>query len=415
MNRNQSSEMYSFYTAYLKKPISQDVSTDLNSLQKRKRIALFIGSLHGRGIARSFLSIRKHLAKMFDVDLILLSGAQKDYKIVPIPGCEVYVVDQRGSYRWYRVHQGLSALFRYRQIVRNGKYSIVISAGHWPCLFNLLLRQTGKYKAYTSLRVDWRSWIDSQSRFKGLLNKFLSAWYFRRADRIISVTKSAGERLSEELELDRDKVFTLYNPIDVSGIRQRAMEPLSQEDDRIFSANSFNIISVGNLTYQKGIDILLKAFHSVKKMRPDAKLILVGTGPLHGEFAKLSVKLGLQNDVDFLGFKENPYNLMRRADLFVLSSRFEGIANVLIEAMACDVPIVTTDCRAGPEEVMTSFDGTICGYIAPSEHPELLAEILLKAMEEPSERKNKLKIARERVKNFDGVEIGCQWCNLIKS
>ena len=127
----------------------------------------------------------------------------------------------------------------------------------------------------------------------------------------------------------------------------------------LYPTNKFNLLSVGSLNYQKGHDILL---NTIKSLNDDRfHLTIIGEGVDKKSLKNLGKELNISSQVDFIGFKSNPYPYMHQADLFVLSSRYEGFPNVVLEAMACGIPIVAFDSPGGIAEIL--IDG-INGFSA---------------------------------------------------
>jgi glycosyltransferase involved in cell wall biosynthesis len=129
----------------------------------------------------------------------------------------------------------------------------------------------------------------------------------------------------------------------------------------------------GRLTRQKDFATLLRAFALVLKRRP-VRLLLLGDGPERKRLESLAAELGISAVVDFYGFVANPFPFIARSDLFVLSSAWEGFGNVLVEAMALGVPVVSTDCPSGPREIL--HDGTLGPLVAVADHTALAEAIL---------------------------------------
>lgn len=149
-----------------------------------------------------------------------------------------------------------------------------------------------------------------------------------------------------------------------------------------FAGNRFErevpvVLAVGRLVRQKGFDLLLHAFASVLRRLP-ARLVFLGEGGERKELERMTVALGLRDSVQFLGLEVNPYRFMARCDLFVLSSRWEGLANVLIEALACGAPSVATDCLAGPSEIISHGAD---GLLVPPEDPGALSAAMISLLE----------------------------------
>lgn len=190
------------------------------------------------------------------------------------------------------------------------------------------------------------------------LNHLLSKVFYPRADLCIAVSMGVKESLLK-LGVPEEKIKVIYNPYPVEEIQERA-----KEDIESFLKVSPYLITVGRLTKQKAHWHLLRIFRELKKDFPDIKLLILGDGELKDYLTKLSEKLGLKTyvwdkshpnegyDVYFMGFRQNPFKYISRARLFVFPSLWEGFGNVLVEAMACGVPVVSSDCRSGPREIL---------------------------------------------------------------
>ena len=137
------------------------------------------------------------------------------------------------------------------------------------------------------------------------------------------------------------------------------------------------LIGIGRQSYEKGFDLLIDAFSEVLKRHADAKLVLVGEGHRTPELKSRAGELGIARSVTFLGFQENPYKYLRRADLFISPSRYEGFSNVLVEALTSGVPAVVTDCPSANREVIEEGSN---GWFAQTENVGSLAETINKAI-----------------------------------
>jgi glycosyltransferase involved in cell wall biosynthesis len=142
------------------------------------------------------------------------------------------------------------------------------------------------------------------------------------------------------------------------------------------------LLGVGRLEPQKDFALLLRAFARIRRERA-ARLLILGEGRERPRLTQLAKALGVADSVDLPGFVPNPYAHMTRANLFVLSSRYEGLGNVVIEALACGCPVVSTDCPSGPAEVL---DRGRYGRLVPVGDPAALAQAILAALEEPVDR-----------------------------
>jgi glycosyltransferase involved in cell wall biosynthesis len=158
-----------------------------------------------------------------------------------------------------------------------------------------------------------------------------------------------ADDLSIQLEISRDNIKVVYNPLDID----RAQVLSRLEPTRIFSDGNGHklILGIGRLVEQKGFIHLIRAFAQVRS-GSSVKLCILGEGPLRESLQAEVERLGLINEIVLPGFVDNPFAVMRQANLFVLSSGWEGFGNVLVEAMACGIPVVSTACPSGPDEIL---------------------------------------------------------------
>ena len=176
-------------------------------------------------------------------------------------------------------------------------------------------------------------------------------WLYPKADQIVAVSNGAAESLSEFSKIPIHKIKAIYNGvIDVNKLK------LSQEkvDHPWFGPQQVDepvIVAVGRLQAQKDYPMMLKAFALVRNKRK-AKLLILGEGELRKELENLANTLGISTNVSFHGFESNPFKFLANADVFALSSQFEGLPTVLIEALACGCSVVSTNCPSGPEEIL---------------------------------------------------------------
>ncbi len=200
------------------------------------------------------------------------------------------------------------------------------------------------------------------------------------AAKVVSVSHHAAAELTGAIGLAPDNVTTIYNPVVDDALRARAREPL---DHPWFSKRSAPVIlAAGRLTEQKDFATLLRAFALVRADR-DARLVILGEGRLRPELQALAVTLGIDGDVDMPGFVENPFQYMSRCSVFVLSSEYEGLPGVLIQAMGCGCPVISTDCPGGSREILA--DGKY-GALTKMGDEQDMARAILAELDEPTNR-----------------------------
>jgi glycosyltransferase involved in cell wall biosynthesis len=183
------------------------------------------------------------------------------------------------------------------------------------------------------------------------------------------------EEIIRYARVDASKVVTIRNPVNVASISR-----LSETDNPFeeAGAGAKHIVAVGRLEHQKGFDILIDAFALFLSRHPESLLYLAGEGTLRTALQEQAEKLGIADRVRFIGYQDNPYPLMRYADLFVLASRFEGFPNVLLEALACKAKVVAADCPNGPREILSRIE---YGLLVQPEDPRSLADGMLRSLD----------------------------------
>jgi len=210
--------------------------------------------------------------------------------------------------------------------------------------------------------------------------KWLYRFLYRRADKIICQTNYMLDDLAESFRVPREKMVCIYNPVDVGYVRQ-----LAEEGESPFSGSGPHVISVGRLSNQKGFDLLLDATPILREQFPEVQLTILGDGPLRPALEAQREKLGLTRTVHFVGFQRKPFPFLKHADLFVLCSRYEGLPNVVLEALILGTPVVATACPGGMEELVNYADGL---RLVPMDNPTLLAESLVRALVETKNRRS---------------------------
>jgi glycosyltransferase involved in cell wall biosynthesis len=309
-------------------------------------LAIFLPSLEGGGAERAFVDLANLLADDgYSVDLVLAS-AHGAY--LPLVKEGVRVVDLRCT----RV---ITSLPKLRAYLRREHPVAILSA-----LSHANVVAVGAHIAAAScsrLVVSERNTLDSGSRTfskEWVVRKVLRLAYYR-ASAIVAVSKGVEDDLRTIIRVSPKKLRVIYNPIDIADIRRRAVASVSHP--WLDMASPPVILGVGRLTAQKDFATLITAFSYVRA-RQVARLVIFGEGEKRAELESLARELEVEDDVWMPGFTDNPFRWMRRAAVFVLSSRYEGFPNVLIQAMACGASIVSTDCHSGPAEILS------CGYPA---------------------------------------------------
>jgi glycosyltransferase involved in cell wall biosynthesis len=228
--------------------------------------------------------------------------------------------------------------------------------------------------------------------------EFLRRFFYRFAD--VVTANSEGVLASLESFVPKEKLAFLPNPL------ARSL------GDKKASLAGLAVVTVGRLVPQKGLDVLLRAWATASPRLPGWRLAMLGGGPLEDELKQMTVALGLVGSVDFMGHVSDPFPILRSAELFVLTSRFEGMPNALLEAMACGLPAIVSDASPGPRELIGTGENA-AGLIVPVENADATAEAILRlAGDEPLRRRFGC-AARERVAPYDRDRAVDAWLRLL--
>jgi glycosyltransferase involved in cell wall biosynthesis len=335
-----------------------------------ERIALFLPSLRGGGAERVMVNLTRGFAERgFKVDLVL-AKAEGPY-LAEVPK-DVRVVDLDTK----RVLYSLPRLVRY---LRKEQPEAMLSAlDHANIVAIWAKRLSGvKIRLVVSVHGNLSLSVANNKSIRGrLMPKFIRQFY-PWADSIVAVSNGVAEDLADKTGISTEKLRVIYNPVVTPELIANAEEPL---DHPWFAPGEPPVIlGMGRLVKQKDFPTLIRAFSLVHKERP-ARLIIISEGEEREKLEGLVRELGLDGDVEMPGFVDNPYKYMKKAAVFVLSSRWEGFGLVLAEALALGTPVVSTDCPSGPAEIL---EGGKWGHlVSVGDHTTLAKNILVSLEEE---------------------------------
>ena len=331
-------------------------------------IALFVPSLHGGGAERVILDIATELAnRAIPVHLVLVK-AEGHYRDLVQEGVRVIDLDS---------HRTAASLLKLVRYVRRERPTALLSTLAHANVVALLAKLLigGRLRVVARIENTFSEMFDSGG-FKQRQTLRLLKLMLPLADGIVAVSQGVAEDLRRAIPSVSQKVTTIYNPVLPNQVRQ-ATAPVEHpwfDDD-----GPPVILSAGRLTAVKDHATLLKAFAEVLTFR-QARLVILGEGPERENLLMLATCLNVSQHVELPGFKINPFAYMSKAKVFVLPSRYEGFPNVLAQAIACGTPVVSTDCRSGPREILE--DGK-WGHLVPVGDWSAMAEAILDTLDNP--------------------------------
>jgi GalNAc-alpha-(1->4)-GalNAc-alpha-(1->3)-diNAcBac-PP-undecaprenol alpha-1,4-N-acetyl-D-galactosaminyltransferase len=296
---------------------------------------------------------------------------------------------------WEALENNLWRLRRLRQEIRASEPDVVISFMDWMNVLVLLAGLTLNKPVVVSIRTDPRR--HHIGRIWSLLRRLL----YPRAHAV--VVQSEEVRRWAQRFVRKEMIHTIPNPVALPAYRPNNALGYSSPPGR-------TVIAMGRLGPEKGYDLLVRAFAQCAAKYPDWYLVILGEGEERGRLESLAGELGIVERVSIPGQVVGPAELLRQADLFVLSSRFEGFPNALLEAMACGLPVVSTDCPSGPREIIR--DG-VDGVLVAPEDIGALSAAMGRLMADEAERKRLASRAVEVTERFDLQVVMGIWENIL--
>ena len=331
--------------------------------EPQRRLAIFVTSMQGGGAQHAMLNLAQGLAKRGYATDLVLAKAEGPF-LAEVPD-SVRVVDLKAS----RVLMSLPALVRYLRRERPQAMLAVLNYANVIALWARRLAGTNM-RLVVSERNTFSLANKHALRQRARLMPQLIRRFYPWADGIVAVSKGVAEDLARVTGIPREHIRVIYNPIVTPELREKANAPL---DHPWFNPGQPPVLlAVGRLSPQKDFRMLIQAFARVRETR-QMRLLILGEGRERLSLEVLVRELGLEQDISMTGFVANPYPYMARASLFVLSSRWEGLPGVLIEALCCGAPLIATDCPSGPREILA--DGQY-GQLVPVGDVSALAKAI---------------------------------------
>mgnify|MGYP001045597703 FL=1 len=338
----------------------------------KPRIGIFIPQLAAGGVQRCILLLAKgFLNSGLEVDLVVGQADGPFRSQVP---AGVNLVDLHSRH----IRSTLPGLIRY---IKTSKPTALLSAqthaniaAAWACKLS-----RHKTRLVVTEHNNMAAVVNSPEAGKDRLRPLMARMFYPWADEIVAVSHGVASSLAELTSISPDQIQVIYNPLipeDLDSLRREAPSHpwLSSREIPV-------ILAAGRLEKQKDYPTLIQAGALLNQKR-EVRLLILGEGSQRLNLENLVVKLGIQSMVNMPGYVPNVYSYMQRASVFVLSSAWEGFPSVLVEAMACGIPVVSTNCPSGPDEIL---EGGKYGRLVPVGNPEVMAESIETALTNPGD------------------------------
>jgi glycosyltransferase involved in cell wall biosynthesis len=348
-----------------------------------QHLAFFVHAFTGSGAQWRMVNLANDFAARGHRVDILVVRSHGPLRDAISPRVRIVTLDPAWTrFAWARRFRGrlyLPGLLGLAKYLRRERPISLLSTSYTANVIAICARALSRSSTRLVIRVS--NHLSHSSRHEPAPLRRLSLWgaqyFYRFADAIIAVSLGVAADVSAVTGLPADRIRAIANPVLTADVADKARMPLAHP---WFTEGSPPVVlSVGRLARQKDFATLIRAFARVRAERP-ARLVILGEGKKRRALEKLAHRLNVANDVDLPGFVMNPFPYMAHARAFVVSSRWEGLPGGLVEAMSCGCPVVSTDCPAGPAEVLA--DGAF-GPLTPVGDHEALARAILEVLAQP--------------------------------
>lgn len=365
----------------------------------KKKILFVIPALRGGGVERVLVVLLRHFDRsLFEPVLIVFETLDEfpgelpeDVRIVALDA-----VDKRGAIGNIRLIMALA-----RNIKREAP-DIICSFMEYTNHLTSLAKRIAC--SHAPLYLTYHSDMSQYYRPGRLRSARLIKWILRhiiypKATKVVCVSKGVMDDLVNNWRLPRTKAIVIHNPIEIDRIKNMVLESV---DHPWFRQDIPIIVACGRLAQEKNYPLLLRAFAMVNKEKTVCRLAILGQGPLKDELQSYAETLGVADSVEFMGFQKNPFKYIACSKFLVLSSDWEGFPMVIIEAMSCGTPVISTRCPSGPDESIT--DG-LNGLLVPVDDDDALAHAMIRLLKDELLRQRLIAGGRVRAEDFNVQKI----------
>lgn len=395
---------------------------------KNKKVIFFVPDLDINGCGRAVSELSLNLPDYIERIIVLF----KNEISYPYKGRLITLNLLIPNNFFSKIYHLFIGVLRLKKIIKIEKPDYIISSSEHTNIINVLSNKKSNKRMI--LRIGSVT-SESYSGGTGLIYKIFVRLLFGRSFQIISVSKRIADDLIKNFGIKKEKIKVIYNALDIKKIQDLVQQPLEPKYQEIFKNPV--IINIGRITEIKGQWRLIKAFREVKNKVKESKLVILGKGGLEKQLKKLIKDLNLENDVYLLGCQKNPFKFLAKSKVFVLSSLYEGLPNVILEAMACGLPIISANCKSGPREILApdtniynqtqdieyadygiltpAFDGKFYGAKDPlTKSEKKLSKAMIEVLTNEDLSDSLIEKSRQRAEDFNVKKIIKEWDFLNK-
>jgi len=396
------------------------------SYKMKKKVYFLINNLQRAGGERVIIELARQIAMKRQVKIITLMDSVEYACHVP----HLSLSKTRSGAGMYLRYW--SYVHKLRKILLSEKPDILISFFELSNFINIEATRGTGVKSVVSVRA-----TPSEVYLHGIYAMVMSRGIrtkYPLADLIIPNSRVTLDDLEKNYGISRKKMRVIYNTVNIKEVRDAAKKPLEKKFSQIYAGFPV-LINSGRLTEQKAQFHLVKIFSEIKKELPRAHLIILGSGQLMEKIKSKAEQLGVADSVFLIGNQPNPFNFISRSDAFLFPSFFEGFPNALVEAMACGIPIIASNCKSEPREILAPDTKTSqqardvelakYGILVPllkrgfydeiSPEEKIFTSSVLKLIRNGELRKKYSRLGMQRVRDFESGKITREFISMIES
>lgn len=334
-----------------------------------KNLLIIVPGLGGGGQERMAVYTVDILKDYYNVYLATFQIASQAYSV----SCEIINIDLPAvNSKLGKVFNAFQRAKRIKKIKKDKRIDVAFSFNDAANLANILSR------GYEKVVVSLRSYRKNQIEKKNLIQGFI----YKKADVVVGISERLTRDIARTYAKEIKTVATLYNTCDVEKIRSLAVQ------DSVVEITPPTIIGIGRLEKEKAFGHLIGAYAIARNQISNLRLIIMGNGSQGASLAEYAKKLGVEKTIEFVPFQQNPFAIESKCQLLVMTSLSEGFGNVITEAMACQLPIISVDCPSGPREILTGEAlNVVCETIEYSKYGILVPPFSSDCSYEPEKEK----------------------------
>jgi glycosyltransferase involved in cell wall biosynthesis len=359
---------------------------------KPKKILLVISSLAGGGAERVVTLMLRYLDRRKFLPVLIIFKERNDYSDGLPADVKIICLKIQSNFNIAAIISSLS------RVIQAERPELILSFLNDVNYFTIMASFFTRFKAPVLVSERNNPSHRLAETKRPWLHRLAVRCFYPRATAVICVSQGVKDDLVANFHLPPEKCLVQYNPCDISRIQNLAA---TKVDHPWFNQEAPLLLACGRLSKQKNYSLLLKATFLALKDIP-LRLAILGKGEDLSRLKACAASLGISPQVAFLGFQDNPYKYMARATALVSSSAYEGFPNVLIEAMACGTPVISTRCPFGPEEII---EHGINGLLVPVNDEQALTRAMVDLLTNPARQRRLAAGGRKRADNFRAEKI----------